>query len=530
MNNKKRTNVKKRRYKKKMILGLIIFISLSLIIGSFQILNTLPLENNIGGKLNTSLTKSNEITICNTPNDQNYIDLISDGFDGAIITWQDNRTGNWDIYAQKIDANGVIQWNDNGTVICNAKNTQQTPKITIDGFGGAIITWEDNRTGKWDIYAQRINPNGVLQWNDNGTVICNASNTQQWQELINDGENGAIITWQDQRKGTLDIYAQKIDANGIIQWGNNGMVICNATNTQRKPKITTDEQKGAIITWADIRIGNWDLFAQKIDANGVTQWGNNGTVICNATSFQSFPEIISDGENGAITTWYDNRKGGYDIYAQRIDANGITRWGNNGTVICSATNTQQKPKITTDGQKGAIITWADIRGDHWDIYAQKIDASGNLQWNNNGTLICNASYSQDVPHITSDDMNGAIISWKDARKTTEFDIYSQRINSSGSIQWNGNGTFICNFTGDQEGEQIINIGSGKVLIAWEDNRNGNLDILARIITYSTSTIDPNGNGGIPGFNPIIIGVISVVSSTIIATKIYKRKKKEAHIQ
>ncbi|PJC59271.1 MAG: hypothetical protein CO025_06705, partial [Ignavibacteria bacterium CG_4_9_14_0_2_um_filter_37_13] len=52
------------------------------------------------------------------------------------------------------------QWSIDPTAnnpICTQANTQEYPAITGDGSGGAIITWDDNRDGNFNIYAQKIN-------------------------------------------------------------------------------------------------------------------------------------------------------------------------------------------------------------------------------------------------------------------------------------------------------------------------------------------------------------------------------------
>src|SRR4030066_318122 len=71
-----------------------------------------------------------------------------------------------------------IAWTPNGTLICNATNTQTNVQVVSDGAGGAIIVWEDFRTGgttNYDIYAQRIDAAGNALWTPNGTIICNAT-------------------------------------------------------------------------------------------------------------------------------------------------------------------------------------------------------------------------------------------------------------------------------------------------------------------------------------------------------------------
>ncbi|MDI6808208.1 MAG: hypothetical protein QME66_04385 [Candidatus Eisenbacteria bacterium] len=83
---------------------------------------------------------------------------------------------------------------------------------------------------------------------------------------------------------------------------------------------------------------------------------NVNTPICTASGGQTDPKIIGDGAGGAIITWYDNRSGSYDIYAQRINASGIVQWTANGVVICTAATYQFNPTIASDGSGGAIIT------------------------------------------------------------------------------------------------------------------------------------------------------------------------------
>ena len=71
-----------------------------------------------------------------------------------------------------------------------------------------------------------------------------------------------------------------------------------------------------------------DIYTQKINSTGGTKWTDNGTLICNKVGFmsaQNIPQICSDGNGGAIITWVDHRneggtKGPKDIYAQVINS------------------------------------------------------------------------------------------------------------------------------------------------------------------------------------------------------------------
>ena len=57
---------------------------------------------------------------------------------------------------QKIDASGVMLGISNGIAICTASGNQEDPQLCINGANSAIITWEDGRGANVDIYAQSV--------------------------------------------------------------------------------------------------------------------------------------------------------------------------------------------------------------------------------------------------------------------------------------------------------------------------------------------------------------------------------------
>ena len=138
------------------------------------------LENKVPQIASVKMWTPNGTPICIESNDQDFCEICSDGHEGAIIVWEDNRTGiNYDIYLQRIDSKGVVKWATNGLNVCNANEDQIEPKICGDGVGDAIIAWQDNRTGiDLDIYTQRIDSNGITQWTSNGVAVCTMNGSQ----------------------------------------------------------------------------------------------------------------------------------------------------------------------------------------------------------------------------------------------------------------------------------------------------------------------------------------------------------------
>ena len=147
--------------------------------------------------------------------------------------------------------------------------------------------------------------------------------------------------------------------------------------------------------------------------------------------FQAQPDIASDGAGGALLVWEDPRPGsnGKDIYAQRIDSSGNALWQADGVLLCQADDDQRYPKIVSDGFGGAVVTWWDHRDDtitNIDVYAQRVDASGSVVWQTDGVTVCAASGDQDEVYMVTDGGWGGIISWEDSRGADD-DIYAQRV-------------------------------------------------------------------------------------------------------
>jgi hypothetical protein len=92
--------------------------------------------------------------------------LVLDSQGGVIITWEDQRLSgvNNDIFATRLLIDGTLApgWTMDGDALCTAAGKQYYPTIAADATGGAFITWQDGRTGTFDVYATRVGPARAL--------------------------------------------------------------------------------------------------------------------------------------------------------------------------------------------------------------------------------------------------------------------------------------------------------------------------------------------------------------------------------
>ncbi len=440
--------------------------------------------------------------ICTASDEQANTAIVTDGAGGAIIAWSDNRSGNYDIYAQRVNAAGVVQWQANGIAICTAAGSQFSPVLISDNNGGAIITWIDYRNdvsfNNTDIFAQKINAAGQLQWAANGVAVCTNTTNQRSTRMALFG-TGAVFVWSDDRNGSTnsDIYAQLINDNGSSAWTANGIPVCNAASYQIDPNLIANGSNAAIISWLDNRSGNYNVYAQRIDASGIAQWTANGVGVSITAGSKGTARIVSDGSSGAIISWEDTRSGASDVYAQRVNASGTAQWAANGIVVSNASNLQSQPELIADQNGGAILFWLDYRnGTDFsvrDVYAQRIDGSGASLWTANGLAICTAPTSQQWYKLVSDGQNGAFFTWFDNRNGTN-DVYVQHVNAAGTALFTNNGSMIGGAANDQQFAVVTTDNAFGAIVAWEDKRNGTAnDIYAhRVVnaTIATAVSDP----------------------------------------
>ncbi|MCF2499936.1 T9SS type A sorting domain-containing protein [Dyadobacter chenhuakuii] len=351
--------------------------------------------------------------------------------------------GSSNFYIQLNDAAGNLVWQaDIGTVSYSGQPVFHHQVIS-DGLGGAFIVWRKYiNTSFWsemsDLYIQRVNSAGVVQWQEGSVPLCTAEGIQDRMQIATDNMGNAIITWVDLRTPyNRNIYAQKINAAGEIQWQKDGILVCGATGHQINPSLISNGEGGAIIAWEDSRGARTNTYIQSVNGDGSMKWAVNGIRVIDDVSIQTSPRLVSDERNGAILTWQDNRKNEYNVYVQRINGDGQMMWETAGKVACIAPGYKEPPKIVKDGSGGAILVWGDWRiSENTNIFAQLIDGDGHVKWTLNGAEVATNESFQAGPQIISDMKGGAIISWIEGRDTDDglkYLLQASRIKNDGKL-------------------------------------------------------------------------------------------------
>ncbi|MFA4904906.1 MAG: hypothetical protein WC645_00130 [Candidatus Margulisiibacteriota bacterium] len=435
--------------------------------------------------------------VCTSPRDQLSPLVIADNEGGAIIVWQDDRNGNFDIYAQRIDNAGSPVWPNDGIPICSASNGQIFPQLVSDGQGGAVILWQDYRSGAEDLYAQRIDPEGRSLWLSDGVPVC-AEPGSQWQaQLISDGAGGAIAAWTDRRTGNADLYAQRLNPNGRPLWKTEGVAVAVGDSNQEHAALASDGYQGAMVAWKDAD----SLILQRIGSDGNLIFSAPGIIAVRDAAAGSFPQIAGDGSGGAVLAWSDPKAGDPDLYLQYVNPAGQVQWGETGRILLALRGVQTNPRISGTGPW--MVVWEDGRdkdSQGKQLYAQRIGRDGYYYWAVTGVLVSDTGVDPQEADLVMGQNGEALIFYQD-HKRGNFDIFAQKVAVDARLVWGKNGIIVCNVAGSVAQQEVRTVGDGKggYLFAFEDFRNGFSNIyLQRVNDKGNLLWDRLGVAAAPG--------------------------------
>jgi hypothetical protein len=398
--------------------------------------------------------------------------------------------------------NSQVEWQQDGIPIRQGVNIEWfRSAIELPG-GGCVYTWSDTRFGDRDAFAQRVDPDGNMLWGEAAVMVNGEIDRQEDIVVINGAGDETIYAWVDFRHEIDgDIYAQKLDGDGNIMWAPEGVPLCLVEDVQISLNIVSDDNGGAYIIWLDSRNqGGTDIYGTHILSDGsiADGWDEGGSPIVSAIGSQSQHTFWADGEGGAVCVWLDERdNSNKNLYMQRIAPDGTHLWEEQGSILCGAPGIQESGKMSPDGAGGFIISWRDRREDFsGDIYANRIDLDGNVLWEND--LVVYAGPAEQLnPRITEADDGGALVAWEDYRGDfTYSDIYVQKINLDGTLAWSPDGVIVSDAELHQLNPRIVGDDDGGAWIIWDDGRNGdhpNEDIYYQHINYQgIAMLEPNG--------------------------------------
>jgi len=335
-----------------------------------------------------------------------------------------------------------------------------------------------------------------LVWND-AVPIRQGVNIEWFRTGTQTADGCAIYVWSDTKLGERDLWAQKVDAAGNMVWGE-PVLIDGKPDRQEDPVITMTSDNNFIIAWIDFSDDlDGNVYAQKIDANGQLLWPAGGKPVCTAGETQIALNMEPDNAGGAYIVWSDSRNPSKDLYGQRIDASGNPVWDLNGIPIANGTGDEEQNTMLPDGQGGLMIAYTHSYVGAEDIFLKRFNPDGTMAWPEL-VVLSDADGNQGKVRMAALSGGDFVFTWQDQRNT-DPDIYAQKVNLNGQLLWpdpfvvygdSGNPVFA-----QQQNPRIVATSDNAVIIIWEDKRfdDQHPDLFAQKVSASGNLLwDANG--------------------------------------
>jgi len=432
--------------------------------------------------------------------------VVPDAAGGVFVAWRDIRdypTNDVDVYLQRITASGLIApgWPPDGLRVAVLPNVQEFSGLAADGFGGALVAWEDWRNlpgTSRDPYVQRVLTDGSLPpgWALNGNPASLAPGAQYLPQVAPDGVGGAYVAWQDSRdygvKG-YDFYAQHLTSSGAVApgWPEGGLALAALVGDQGSIfSVMPDDSGGAVFEWYDARPNVPGGYAQRVRADGTIAagWPADGLLLA-SEGVRAATRDEAGGFYAVSPTPSPNL--GFDgaYYVRRFTFGGAPApgWPAGGALVCNAPGDRGGLTIDSDATGGVLLSWYDYRPPYdftgGEIFAARVWADGSLApgWTVDGTLVSDPSNAMlsYYPFIVRDGQGGGYVVWQ-SQGGNQSPSTIQHLTGSGQLApgWPQYGLRVAP-SGRQADTRITADGLGGAIVAWHESCCGRLGVWAQ---------------------------------------------------
>ncbi len=364
-----------------------------------------------------------------------------------------------------------IQLNDSNSP---ATFTQSNSDIAQFSGGSAVVVWEDNRNGDWDIFAQALNPDGSANGANLDLIPDPDFHDQRQPQIAINSSDVALLVYNDETSG--EIY---------------GLILNSALSVVSGPFLLTDAPSGTklnmpalaplsgnrfIVVWEDGRSGA-NIFGQIVAGDGSLDGSNFPINSGGATAFRISPDVISSLNGDFAVVWEEPATGNPDIMFRLFTDVGTPIFPEVQLGLAHSAATQIMPKVSYLSSQDYLVGWISDRYGEQSVWLQRMttsstEADTSIRANDNAD---NISWDLDFAQTST---GGAVALWTDYSGSNSIKL--QQINANGSLISNNLMLEDSGLTHERDFPSAV-CNSAGCRVAWADQRNGNFDIYMQVL-------------------------------------------------
>lgn len=409
--------------------------------------------------------------LCQANDFQYAVAYSADSLGNTYYAWQDYRNGKIELFAQKLDAKGKIQWDKDGIKIGNIIDKYTfiyTPKfIKPDQNGGAWIAWHNafdtDKPEKRKIFLQHLTKDGKTTRNEQEILLTDKASLSYDPndgvfDLVHLNNNSFLMIYNifDSEKQSNQIFTQIFDQEGktkqqetllldakeldskvlfdrfssrffaliknkekdyLFQVFNQNQEAFDNPKTFYQDEVIGNsridyfqsDNLGNVFIGRTLSVANQKkVFAHKLDKDGYSIWKTMGVAITENQSYDIQIAPLSDG--GGICTWIDTQDKSMPFQFARINHKGDFIWKKAVFTPRSDKNYFLPNKLISDGKDGIYTLWFKPKNIGYDLTIQHFDINGEPLFHEDGVAFEAFTFYSDYRLILHP-KNGVVVMW-----------------------------------------------------------------------------------------------------------------------
>lgn len=292
----------------------------------------------------------------------------------AIVSW---IPGNQALM-QKYDANGNPMWASPQAVVSGSSKTAPGSLFELSGGDFLMIFHTYNYGVNSTLYAQRYNTDGAAQW---ASPIQLSDKTTAYNTKYSgtQDEDTVYFAYKGSHSNRFDSYLQRINPDGTLPWGINGMDFdVNETDFEMDTKTAFfpgSQYVWAICTYANSAQSEYGEYVQKFNkTSGERQFTDNAKMIYAISSddkvHASDLYLVEDHPLFLLKTGLDNGATPTTLGMLMLDSNGDFVWTEEVKPIATYEANKKETQLTKPVNGQSVAVFVEDKSSGLKIYAQ----------------------------------------------------------------------------------------------------------------------------------------------------------------
>lgn len=421
------------------------------------------------------------------PVDPINISSVGDKKGGAFIVWQDSKAkGRSEVLFLHVNKDGETSFRSDGRAVSQSLENKFDPKIKLLKSGDLLVLWKENISPTTsEIFIQKVTSKPLRLWSEYGIQITRLNKEIKEYTLNSDANGNAIVAFitKDLNTANNSLYIIKLNSNGNILKGPI-QIISSADIKLSDIKIHPLKENSFYLNWLETKESRAALYFGKLEITNDSVQLQKKNISKTNENVLSFESALVGNELYVI--WYSQEKQ-RTIYHQLISSDGKFIWSAEGKLLTTKRGQNSYPQFEIF-DKNIFVTWVNDYGSDKNIYAQLFDLKGNKLWKESGMPVIEYEGDQFGQKVVSDNRGNFIVAWIDRRFTKQFgNIYAQKLNSKGELQWTESGIDLGTHSNSEKSYlNLVPDEQGGAIAIFKDKRDKKIEIFGQKI-YSTGT-------------------------------------------